>query len=282
LAIFYTANCNTSKLKADYTLSKEAVVNRALNALLGRSELLKDYFNIHINEHTQQLEALPYLVERYIPDLDALPLFLVRLTTNVDWTVEEECFDSICRELATFYAGGGMQLETAGSSGNQEGVIPHAATKQSVWDDTTWPFEDGISFECSIRTLASVADLIIVAGFKLTIDPDDATDDDQAIFQFDDGENGDRWWAIESVGGTDTKTDTGHAAVAANTAYKLRITVNTNRYAEFFINDHKVHSGGVQLTSGLTTIKPVLAIETTTGSAKNFVVRWVKCWKNYT
>jgi DNA mismatch repair protein MLH1 len=50
------------------------------------------------------LETLPLLLEDYEPDLVDLPLFLIRLATEVDWLEEKSCFDSICKEISLFYS----------------------------------------------------------------------------------------------------------------------------------------------------------------------------------
>ena len=39
----------------------------------------------------------------YIPDLNQLPMFVLRVATNVDWEEEESCFDTFSKELALFY-----------------------------------------------------------------------------------------------------------------------------------------------------------------------------------
>lgn len=39
----------------------------------------------------------------YIPDLTQLPNFVLRLTTDVEWNVEKDCFDTLCRVMARFY-----------------------------------------------------------------------------------------------------------------------------------------------------------------------------------
>jgi len=49
---------------------------------------------------------LPLLLRDYIPNLDKLPSFLMRLGPQVNWTSESECFDSFLRELAYFYIPG--------------------------------------------------------------------------------------------------------------------------------------------------------------------------------
>ncbi|KKN57160.1 hypothetical protein LCGC14_0564880 [marine sediment metagenome] len=188
---------------------------------------------------------------------------------------------SMTAALCTHYAGGGIQIETAGSSADQAIIGPQDDTGMSVWQGTTWPFEDTLSFETEIRTLASVSDLIIVAGWKLTGDPSGSTDDDQAIFQFASGSSGNHWRTIESVGGTDTTTDSGSAVVAINTAYKLRVDVSANRYASFYLNNARIFSGSIQLTNGLSTIEPYVSIEDTGGAAKQLVCRWIKCSKLY-
>jgi len=43
------------------------------------------------------------LLRDYTPNLDKLPLFLMRLGPQVNWTSEKECFETFLRELAFFY-----------------------------------------------------------------------------------------------------------------------------------------------------------------------------------
>lgn len=83
--------------------------------------MLDECFSMKINAEGE-LETLPMLLKDYSPNLDRLPLFLMRLgpevrdmTTvslpmlhellgfQVDWTAEGPCFESILRELAYFF-----------------------------------------------------------------------------------------------------------------------------------------------------------------------------------
>lgn len=204
-----------------------------------------------------------------------------RTPVNRNWMVDGASANETSA-LATAYAGGGLQLETAGASADEEGVIPHDITKQSIWRGTTWPWEDGISFETELRTTGSVADMVIMAGFKVSCTTVTATDADQACFRYAPATNGGRWQTIESASGTDTATDSGSIAPLINTVIRLRIDVSTSRFASFYINNAKVYGGAVQLTSGLTSILPVFDVATSTGSAKSAVCRWIRCTKNYT
>lgn len=43
------------------------------------------------------------VLEGFLPDLDGLPLYLLRLASEVDWSNEKECFFGFCRETARFY-----------------------------------------------------------------------------------------------------------------------------------------------------------------------------------
>ena len=64
--------------------------------------MLDDYFSMRINE-AGQLESIPLLLQNYTPDFNKLPLFLIRLGTQVNWESEQECFETFLRELAYFY-----------------------------------------------------------------------------------------------------------------------------------------------------------------------------------
>ena len=71
--------------------------------LVSKSALLDDYFSLEIDEGGH-LCTLPLLLTDYVPFFGKLPLFLMRLATEVDWDTEENCLDGICREIARFCA----------------------------------------------------------------------------------------------------------------------------------------------------------------------------------
>jgi DNA mismatch repair protein Mlh1 C-terminus len=48
--------------------------------------------------------GLPILLEGHSPPPHGLPLFLLRLATEVDWAEERPCFDGVCRELGNYYS----------------------------------------------------------------------------------------------------------------------------------------------------------------------------------
>ena len=47
-----------------------------------KSEMLKDYFSFEIDEEGH-ISSLPVLLEGYTPNIDKLPLFVLRLATEV-------------------------------------------------------------------------------------------------------------------------------------------------------------------------------------------------------
>lgn len=42
--------------------------------------------------------------EKHTPEISGLPMYILRLATEVDWETEKECFDSFCRETAIYYS----------------------------------------------------------------------------------------------------------------------------------------------------------------------------------
>ena len=89
-----------------------------------RREMLSEYFCLAITDEGL-VQTLPLILKGYTPNLDKLPLLLMRLgpqvksvapppqisadlllCSQVDWTEEERCFESILRELAYFYIPG--------------------------------------------------------------------------------------------------------------------------------------------------------------------------------
>ncbi len=58
--------------------------------------MLSEYFAIDINAEGA-VTALPELVQQYTPPLLALPSFLLRLVTEVDWNSEKGKAVCLCR-----------------------------------------------------------------------------------------------------------------------------------------------------------------------------------------
>ena len=65
--------------------------------------MLKEYFGIGITPNGC-LTSLPLYFPAFVPDISALPRFLLRLSTQVAWTFELDCLRSVARELARLYA----------------------------------------------------------------------------------------------------------------------------------------------------------------------------------
>lgn len=95
----------SSQLKISETNS--VLAEHAAACLLEKREMLKEYFSIVLEKDEKgraMLRGLPILLEGYCPSPHALPLFLLRLATEVDWMDEKPCFHDVCRELGLFYA----------------------------------------------------------------------------------------------------------------------------------------------------------------------------------
>ena len=91
------------------------LARQATSCLAGHAPMLDEYFSIKLERKTARnrrgeeveslrLTGLPVLLEGHAPQPHALPLFLLRLATKVDWTEEGPCFRGVCRELASFYS----------------------------------------------------------------------------------------------------------------------------------------------------------------------------------
>ncbi|XP_062555079.1 DNA mismatch repair protein Mlh1 [Armigeres subalbatus] len=83
--------------------SKNELAERILEILVNKAPLMKEYFNLCISADGM-LESIPIVVQEYIPSMAYLPMFILRLATEVEWDDEKECFDTFCREVARFYA----------------------------------------------------------------------------------------------------------------------------------------------------------------------------------
>lgn len=167
--------------------------------------------------------------------------------------------------LSTFYAEGGITFTTAGANNDQMILVPHLDANQTAWEQVTWGTDQETIWECIIRTAASISDMTIWAGLKLTNTSVTATDDNQAFFRYASATNSGKWQAIYSIGGTDTATDTG-IAVAVSTMYRLRVAIDSSRIARFYVNGQLVETS-TALTDA-TDLKPYIGVQANTAAAK--------------
>ncbi|KAL5256419.1 hypothetical protein ACHWQZ_G011601 [Mnemiopsis leidyi] len=105
---------------------KEELATFATELLLSKREMLDDYFSIVITEEGS-LSGLPMLVEQYYPLLHQIPMFLLRLATEVDWESEKGCFQTVAMEIARLYTMKPLERE------NEDGAT------QSTQKDPTDP-----------------------------------------------------------------------------------------------------------------------------------------------
>ncbi|CAG8480636.1 7962_t:CDS:10 [Ambispora leptoticha] len=83
--------------------SKDEIAQIITGQLIERREMLQEYFAITISEKGE-LTTLPLMLKGYAPNMDKLPTFLLHLGTEVDWTTEIKCFETLAREIGYFYA----------------------------------------------------------------------------------------------------------------------------------------------------------------------------------
>ena len=82
---------------------KAELADFMVQMLTSKAPMLDDYFSIDIDAEGR-LGTLPLLLADYVPFFNKIPLFMMRLATEVDWDAEEDCLDGICREVARLYA----------------------------------------------------------------------------------------------------------------------------------------------------------------------------------
>ncbi|KAE8597186.1 hypothetical protein XENTR_v10016382 [Xenopus tropicalis] len=82
---------------------KEGLAEYIVQFLKKKAEMMADYFSLEIDQEGN-LIGLPILLDNYIPPMEGLPLFILRLATEVNWDDEKECFESFSKECSMFYS----------------------------------------------------------------------------------------------------------------------------------------------------------------------------------
>ncbi|XP_016520295.1 DNA mismatch repair protein Mlh1 isoform X1 [Poecilia formosa] len=82
---------------------KEGLAQYIVDFLKKKAEMLEDYFSLEIDQEGN-LTGLPLLLDKYTPIMEGLPLFILRLATEVNWDNEKECFRDFSKECSAFYS----------------------------------------------------------------------------------------------------------------------------------------------------------------------------------
>ncbi|XP_032717122.1 DNA mismatch repair protein Mlh1 isoform X4 [Lontra canadensis] len=106
---------------------KEGLAEYIVEFLKKKAEMLTDYFSLEIDEEGN-LTGLPLLIDNYVPPLEGLPIFILRLATEVNWDEEKECFESLSKECAMFYSIRKQYVSEESTLSGQQGEVSGSST----------------------------------------------------------------------------------------------------------------------------------------------------------
>ncbi|KAM6997210.1 DNA mismatch repair protein Mlh1 [Tautogolabrus adspersus] len=82
---------------------KDGLAQYIVDFLRKKAEMLEDYFSVEIDQEGN-LTGLPLLLDKFSPVMEGLPMFILRLATEVNWDDEKECFRDFSKECSSFYS----------------------------------------------------------------------------------------------------------------------------------------------------------------------------------
>jgi len=107
---------------------KEELAKFVVDLLQDKGDMTMDYFSMEINKQGE-LISLPLILDKYVPNWNRLPMFLLRLATEIDWDNEQDCFDGFSRECSLFYSYAPDEYDDEEESDEKTGV-------KSQWEHT--------------------------------------------------------------------------------------------------------------------------------------------------
>uniref|UniRef100_A0A8D1IDD1 DNA mismatch repair protein MLH1 n=1 Tax=Sus scrofa TaxID=9823 RepID=A0A8D1IDD1_PIG len=111
---------------------KEGLAEYIVEFLKKKAEMLADYFSLEIDEEGN-LVGLPLLIDNYVPPLEGLPIFILRLATEVNWDEEKECFESLSKECAMFYSIRKQYISEESTLSGQQSEAPGSTPNPWKW-----------------------------------------------------------------------------------------------------------------------------------------------------
>ena len=238
-----------------------------------------------------------YYLEEFFKQRPALNAAVANNTSNKNFEV---LGTGMTTELCTFNSNrAAIKITTAGSANDQGIILPHLDPNQTAWTGIKWGTENQIEWECAI-SLPEINNIKIWAGLKSSNTQVIETNDDQLFFKFQtDKDNSNletfseysKLHFIHSIDGIDYISQL-PITVAANTIYRLRISVDSNRKASIFVNDIQYNitttsgsTGGTAVTTGTTKsaslkndtdLIPYIGVHAETGDQKALDVYYQK------
>ncbi|KAL9180697.1 hypothetical protein ACHAXT_011150 [Thalassiosira profunda] len=110
-------NSSSSTDEGKISKTNLELARQATACLAEKASMLLEYFSVRLERvevygdglkkqkvTSLRVTGLPILLEGHVPEPHGLPLFLLRLATEVNWMEEQPCFEGVCRELAAYYA----------------------------------------------------------------------------------------------------------------------------------------------------------------------------------
>ena len=227
----------------------------------------RDTRRYYLSEYFKKRPALNAVLNTAFSDADATAAAntAIRLAEKVANKDFEILGTNMTTALVTFDSDrAGLVITTAGADQDQAIIAPHLDTNQTAWQTIKWGTENEVEWECALSTNA-IDNQKLWAGLKLTNDQLIATDANQAFFKFQtDATNSEAFddytllHFVLSIGGTDYISAL-PITVAANTLYRLKITIDSNRKASIFVNGIQYNvtttsgsTGGTAVTKGTT------------------------------
>jgi len=110
---------------------KQELAGHVVNLLKGKKEMLADYFSLEFEMISDRLHltGIPLLLDDFCPWFGGLPVYIIRLATEVNWESEKDCFDTFAKETAAFY-----------SVKEKKGLQPRFDTGQHGGDLVDWRY----------------------------------------------------------------------------------------------------------------------------------------------
>lgn len=214
-------------------------------------------------------------VSKVTADLNLIQAGLANVLASREWMLQGT--NAVSSNVA-LTAGGGLTLTTTTGANDQMIIAARtgAVTAQGVASGR-FP-----CFEAYVATGASIASYILCLGLKLTNTATVATDDDQAIFRYENGVNSGFFQCVTSNAGTDTTVNLSAtspanvalAAVAVSTIYGFRIEVCENFVVKFYLRVGTTADWALVATTASSalrtgiTLLPFIILQTTTTAAK--------------